>query len=75
MTYSSRGVCELFRESGGFTKARGCCASGRGASGGQGLTPPLDLRKGFHPLTRFRWRVPLGGGKLFRESGGFTKGA
>ena len=25
----------------------------------QGLTPPLHLRKGFHPLTRFRWRVPL----------------
>ena len=25
----------------------------------QGLTPPLHPRKGFHPLTRFRWRVPL----------------
>ena len=25
----------------------------------QGLTPPLHLRKGFHPLTRFRWRVPV----------------
>ena len=51
------------------------CAYGRGASGGQGLTPPLDPRKGFHPLTRFRWRVPLALEELFRESGGFTKGA
>ena len=25
----------------------------------QGLTPPLHPRKGFHPLTRFRWRVPV----------------
>ena len=25
----------------------------------QGLTPPLHPRKGFHPLTRFRWRVHL----------------
>ena len=40
-------------------KTRGVCACGRGASGGQGLSPPLDLRKGFHPLTRFRWRVPV----------------
>ena len=51
------------------------CACWRRASGGQGLTPPLDLRKGFHPLTRFRWRVLFGLGELFRESGGFTKGA
>ena len=26
----------------------------------QGLTPPLHLRKGFHPLTLFRWRAPWG---------------
>ena len=25
----------------------------------QGLTPPLHPRKGFHPLTRFRWRDPM----------------
>ena len=25
----------------------------------QGLTPPLHPRKGFHPLTRFRWRDPV----------------
>ena len=25
----------------------------------QGLTPPLHPRKGFRPLTRFRWRDPL----------------
>ena len=47
---------ELFRESGGFTKGAWGCACGRGASGGQGLSPPLDPLKGFHPLTRFRWR-------------------
>ena len=25
----------------------------------QGLTPPLHPRKGFRPLTRFRWRDPV----------------
>ena len=24
----------------------------------QGLTPPLHPRKGFHPLTRFRFAIP-----------------
>ena len=71
----SLGVRELFRESKIHERRVGVCACGRGASGGQGLTPPLDLRKGHRPLTRFRWRVPLGVSELFRESEGFTKGA
>ena len=36
-----------------------CAAPGLPPRPAQGLTPPLHLRKGFHPLTRFRWRVTL----------------
>ena len=35
-----------------------CVAPGLPPRPAQGLTPPLHLRKGFHPLTRFRWRDP-----------------
>ena len=36
-----------------------CVAPGLPPEPAQGLTPPLHPRKGFHPLTLFRWRVPL----------------
>ena len=35
-----------------------CVAPGLPPGPAQGLTPPLHPRKGFHPLTRFRWRDP-----------------
>ena len=45
---------ELFLESGGFSKdASFFVPAGTEVSDGQGLTPPLHPRKGFHPLTRF----------------------
>ena len=48
------GLRRLLGNSLGFRETLGC----RDIPA-QGLTPPLHPRKGFHPLTRFRWRVPV----------------
>ena len=52
------GLRRLLGNSLGFRETLGC----RDIPA-QGLTPPLHPRKGFHPLTRFRWRDPLEGGQ------------
>ena len=40
-----------------FPVLKDCCAApGLPPGPAQGLTPPLHPRKGFHPLTHFRWR-------------------
>ena len=48
------GLRRLLGNSLGFRETLGC----RDIPA-QGLTPPLHPRKGFHPLTRFRWRDPF----------------
>lgn len=52
-------LCGLFLESCGFEKGawrktgKACAPAGAEAFGDQGLTPPLDPRKGHCPLTLF----------------------